>query len=241
MDVKTGSGAFMKTREDSIALAKSLIGTGAAAGLKVHALITDMSEPLGRTAGNALEVYETLDYLANTDREPRLDDCVMSLAAEMLVVGGLAADRVEARAKAEQALTSGRAAEIFARMVSALGGPSDLLENPTAYLAKAPVVEPVFPTEPGNVSAVDNRAVGIAIIELGGGRRRVEDRIDPGVGFAEIAPIGSAVGPDRPLAMVHAASREAAQRAADSLRKAYVVRAEACSAGIVIDELLTAA
>ena len=241
MDVKTGSGAFMKTREDSVALAKSLIGTGAAAGLKVHALITDMSEPLGRTAGNALEVYELFDYLANTDREARLDDCVLSLAAEMLLVGGLAADREEGRRKSEDALTSGKAAEIFARMIAALGGPSDLLEKPAQYLAKAPVVEPVFAAEKGHVTAVDNRAVGIAIIELGGGRRRVEDRINPAVGFADFAPIGAEVGPDQPIAMVHAADKDAAKRGAEALRKAYFVDAKACVGRKVVDELLTAA
>jgi thymidine phosphorylase len=241
MDIKTGSGAFMATRVRAGELARSLIGTGAAAGMTIHALITDMDEPLGRTAGNALEVAETLAYLANTDREARLDEVVMGLAAEMLVVCGLAPDTTSARAKAEEALTSGRAAELFARMVTALGGPADLLDEPARYLAEAPVQRPVFPAAAGIIQGVNAREVGNIIIDLGGGRRRVEDSIDFSVGFSDIAPVGTAVGPERPIAIVHAASAAAADQASENLRKAYMVGQTQPSPRPVLHDLITSA
>jgi thymidine phosphorylase len=241
MDIKTGSGAFMATRERADALARSLIGTGAAAGMTIHALITDMDEPLGATAGNALEVAETLSYLQNQYREPRLDEVIMGLAAEMLVVSGLAPDAREGRARAEKALTSGKAAEIFARMVVALGGPADLFEHQDRYLAKAAVVKPVFPKTAGHIQSVNARDVGNIIIDLGGGRRRVEDGIDFAVGFSDIAPVGAAVGPDRPIALVHAASDAAAEEASEKLRKAYIVGETPPAPRPVLHDLITRA
>ncbi|MDQ0463419.1 thymidine phosphorylase [Caulobacter ginsengisoli] len=241
MDIKTGSGAFMATTERAEALARSLIGTGAAAGMTIHALITDMDEPLGRTAGNGLEVAETLAYLRNEDREHRLDAVVMGLAAEMLVVSGLAVDAVVGKALAEDALVSGKAAEIFARMVKALGGPGDLMENQDRYLAKAPVVRPVFARAAGYISSVNARDVGNIIIDLGGGRGRVEDDIDPSVGFSDIAPVGSAVGPDRPLATVHAANDAAAEEASEKLRNAYMIGQTPPAPRAVLHDLITRA
>jgi thymidine phosphorylase len=241
MDIKTGSGAFMATTERAEALARSLIGTGAAAGMTIHALITDMDEPLGATAGNGLEVAETLAYLRNEDREARLDAVVMGLAAEMLVVSGLAVDAVVGKALAEDALASGKAAEIFARMVKALGGPADLLERQDAYLAVAPVQRPVFPEVAGVIQGVNAREVGNIIIDLGGGRRRVEDGIDPAVGFSDIAPVGSTVGPERPLAIVHAATEAAADQASKNLREAYRVGPTPPPTRAVLHDLITRA
>ena len=228
MDVKTGSGAFMTTLED-------------AAGLRTHALITDMNEPLGATAGNALEIAESVDYLLCRRREARLDEVVMSLVAEMLVAGGLENDRAEAKRRAEEALVSGRAAEVFGRMVAALGGPPDFLERAQSYLPRAAVVRPVLAAADGFVAAVDTRAVGVAIIGLGGGRRKVEDRLDLAVGFSDFAPIGTAVDRGRPLALVHAASEGDAERAAEALRAAVTVAADAPPPRPIIHETLSEA
>ncbi len=241
MDVKTGSGAFMRERKDAEALAKSLIGTGNAAGLKVHALITDMDQPLGSTAGNAVEVAEAVAFLRCEARESRLHEVTMQLAADMLIVGGLSEDRAEAGLKAEAALTSGAAAEVFARMVTALGGPADFMEKSATHLAKAPVVRPVFADEGGFVAAVDTRAVGMAIIGLGGGRARTEDTIDPSTGFTDFVPIGERVGKDRPLALVHAATEADADRAAAALRSAYRFAQVAPAAADPVQAYLTAA
>ncbi|MGE3302282.1 MAG: thymidine phosphorylase [Hyphomonadaceae bacterium] len=221
MDVKTGSGAFMPARPQAEALARSLIDTGAAAGLPIRALITDMDQPLGFSAGNALETAEAIAYLRNDKREARLDAVVLALAAEMLVLGGIEKDAPAARARAVAALESGRAGEVFARMTAELGGPADIVERAGERLAQAPVVIAVHPARAGFVEVVDTRAIGLAIIELGGGRRKTEDRIDFAVGFADFAPIGAAVGPDRPLAFAHARSENAAEVAAAALRAAY--------------------
>jgi len=171
MDVKAGTGAFMQTTNDARALAKSIIDAGAAIGLKTHALITDMSQILGDSAGNAVEIAEVVSYLKNERREPRLDEVVQGLCAEMLGLAGLADNREDAKARTEKAVTSGKAAEVFARMLAALGGPKDFMECTDDYLAKAPVTGPVFTDEAGYLAAIDARAIGNAIIRSRRGAR----------------------------------------------------------------------
>ena len=240
MDVKIGSGAFMSSVEQGEALAKSIIGTAKSSGIRSHALITDMNENLGLTAGNALEVAESIDYLTNQHREPRLDEVVLALVAEMLVVGGIETDRKKARNKADESVISGKAAEIFARMVSALGGPADFVDKYDEYLPSAPLVQPVLAEQSGVLAAVDGRKFGNAIIELGGGRRTTGDELDLAVGFSEVVPIGSAVEKGQALAVVHAASADAAELAAAMLREACTISREAAADRPVIVETLTA-
>jgi len=229
MDVKFGSGAFMSAVDDAVDLAQSIVDVAEGAGLRTTAFLTDMNEVLGRTAGNAVEVRETIDWLTNastvtgTAADGRLDEVVYALAAEMLVLGGLAADEQDARRRLVAARTSGRAAERFAQMVRALGGPADLLEHPDQYLAAAPVRRAVFPTIAGTVRAVDVRAVGLAIVSLGGGRSRVEDGIDHAVGLTDVVGNGVQVDPSVPLAVVHARTEADADAAARSVRAAFEV------------------
>jgi thymidine phosphorylase len=223
MDVKFGSGAFMAAREDADELALALVEVARGAGLPTVALLTDMNEVLGSAAGNAVEVREAIDYLKG-DRDVRLHEVTISLAASLIEQAGLAAD---GRATAEQALASGAAAERFAAMTAALGGPSDLLEAPEKHLAAAPVTRAAAPERPGTVTGMDCRAVGLVVTGLGGNRRREDDAIDPAVGLTEIAPVGAEVGPDRPLAVVHARSEDAADEAVAALRAAVTVGDEA--------------
>jgi thymidine phosphorylase len=223
MDVKTGSGAFAPDAAAARELADSIVTVAEGAGLPCVALITDMNQVLGRTAGNALEVGEAIAYLTGGTRDERLHEVVMALGAEMLVLGGLAPDPAAARNRLEAALGSGAAAERFARMVASLGGPPDLVENPGSYLPTAAVVRPALPERPGVVATVDARRVGLTVVELGGGRRRATDKIDHGVGLSEVAGPGEAVGPDRPLALVHARSPEAAKAAERGLRTAVAL------------------
>ena len=237
MDVKVGTGAFMESHERAVELANSIIGTASKAGLKTHALITDMNEVLGTTAGNALEIAESMRYLRNEERDPRLDDVTLALCAEMVLVGGLENDRDAARQRCEVAVTSGRAAEIFGRMTAALGGPSDFVERYDTHLAKAPVIRVVHVE--GVVTEVDTRAVGNAIIELGGGRRTVGESLDLAVGFSDIAPIGTAVDSERPLAVVHAASESDADRAAKNIINACKLGESAPAERPTICEILT--
>lgn len=220
LDVKTGSGAFMATMEDSVALAESLVAVANGAGMRTSALITDMNEPLATAAGNAVEVMNAVDFLkGNADR--RLREVTVALGGELLALGGLAGDDAEGRHRIAEAFDSGRAAEIFGRMVTALGGPADFMERPRHHLPAAPLVRAVLPEREGNVAAIDTRAIGIAVVELGGGRMRASDPIDHSVGFSQLAGLDSEVGPEAPLALVHARDEAAAARAEAALRKAY--------------------
>jgi thymidine phosphorylase len=223
MDVKAGSGAFMPDRAGADALAKRIVGVAAGAGLPTRALLTDMDQPLASAAGNAVEIAYTIDYLTGRRREPRFHAVTVALGAEMLHLGGLAGTVAEGGVRIEGAIASGRAAEIFARMVAALGGPVDLVERPHNHLAAAPVTRAIHPDRPGIVGAIDTRAVGLAVVALGGGRTRAEDRIDHAVGLTDLAELGSEVGPDRPLAMLHARDDAAAATAEADLRQAYSI------------------
>jgi thymidine phosphorylase len=225
MDVKHGSGAFMATRAAASELADALVEVAGGAGLPTVALLTDMDEVLGTTAGNALEVREAIDYLEGAAREPRLHEVTLALAGALLAQGGLARDAEAGREAAMSALDSGAAAERWAAMIRALGGPA---EDVRASLAVAPVVRPVFAAGAGVVSAVDCRAVGLAITGLGGNRRREDDAIDPAVGLSEIAPVGAPVDPsDAYLAVVHARTESSWEAAAQALRAAVTVGDEA--------------
>jgi thymidine phosphorylase len=224
MDVKTGSGAMMTELDRARELARTIVEVAVGNGLPTVALITDMNQVLGRTAGNAVEVRESIDHLTGAGRDERLLEVTLALCAEVLVLGGLYDDLGDARRAAERALSSGAAAERFAAMVAELGGPADLVEAPSGHLPDAPVVAPIEPAEPGVVSSIDVRAVGIAIVNLGGGRAREDDVVDHSVGLTEVAALGERVEPGgRPLALLHARDEESARRAADGVRAAFAL------------------
>ena len=240
MDVKTGSGAFKPSMEEARDLAESIVSVATGAGLPTTALITDMNQTLGRSAGNALEVMECVELLTSGQGEARLREVTLALAAEMLLLGELAEDGDSALAQAEEALTSGRAAERFGAMVAALGGPTDFLEKAGEVLPRAPVRRTVQAKAAGVVTACDTRAVGLAVIELGGGRRRVEDAVDPAVGFDEIVPLGQIVSAADPLAVVHAADEASAEAAAELLQKAFEIGETEVEPSPVIHQRITA-
>lgn len=225
LDVKYGSGAFMAEPARARELAESLVEVGRGAGLRVTALLTDMNEVLGDSAGNALEVLEAVEYLTGTRRDARLEGVTRALAVEMLMLAGLVASPAEGVARVEQLLSSGAAAEKFGQMVASLGGPSDFVERAADHLPMAPIVRPVLPKEAGILSALDARQVGFAVLALGGGRNTPADPIDYAVGFSRCAHLGDAVGPDRPLALVHARDEAAAERASAMLQAAASVGA----------------
>ncbi|HSV94260.1 MAG TPA: thymidine phosphorylase, partial [Desulfobacterales bacterium] len=239
MDVKFGSGAFMETAASALAMAESIVAVASEAGCRTTALLTDMSEVLGTTAGNAVEVREAVAYLTGEDeREPRLHEVTMALSAELLVTGGLFPTVGDARDACERALASGAAAERFARMVAALGGPADLLERPDAYLPLPEVTLPVVPARSGYVAAQDVRAIGLAIVGLGGGRTRADQAIDHAVGFSRFAALGAEVGPERPLCLVHARSEAQARAAAAEVLAAVSIADEPPKPAPVILERL---
>jgi thymidine phosphorylase len=223
LDVKTGSGAFMADIESARELAGSLVAVANGAGLKTSALLTDMNEPLASAAGNALEVMNAVAYLTGAQRDPRLHAVVIALAAEMLHLGGIADGFAKGEVMAREALESGRAAERFQTMVTALGGPSDFLDDPVRHLPKAKVVVPAPAKTEGIVAAIDTRALGLAVVRLGGGRTRAEDPIDHSVGMTDLAGIGAEVGPYKPLAFVHARDEASAAAAVEAVQAAYSV------------------
>jgi thymidine phosphorylase len=235
MDVKAGSGAFMAQREQARELAVAIAEVAEGNGLRCAALLTDMDQVLGRTAGNAVEVAEALGALSDpSTAEPRLLEVTLALSGELLSLGGLTASAQEGRRRVEQALRSGAAAERFARMAAALGGPADLLEDPWAHLPRAPVAVAARPAEEGVVASIDVRAVGVAVLELGGGRRREDEGVDHAVGLTEVAAVGEPVAPgERPLAVVHARDQAAAERAAERLRAAFELADEAAAPRLV--------
>jgi len=226
-DVTYGTGAFMTTEDGARALAESIVAIANGAGCRTTALLTDMNEVLGTTAGNAVEVREAIAYLVGEGgpaaREPRQHEVTMALSAELLVTGGLFATVAAARAACERVLASGEAAERFARMVAALGGPADLLERPDTYLPLPEVTLAVHPARAGFVAAEDARAIGLAIVGMGGGRVRADQAIDHAVGFTRVAPIGAEVGPERPLCLVHARTAGQAEAAAAEFRAAVTI------------------
>jgi len=221
MDVKCGNGAFADSRAMADELARSIVNVASGAGLQTSALITDMNQVLGTTVGNALEVAEAIAYLTGDGvREPRQHAITLALGAEMLVLGGLAANTAEATTHLQAALDSGAAAERFARMVAALGGPADLMERSSAHLSAAPVVVPVPAPRAGVLGTMLTRDIGLAVVELGGGRHKAADAIDARVGLSRVQPLGSRLLVGEPLALVHAADAASAARAVAQLQAA---------------------
>jgi len=239
MDVKVGNGAFCSTQEQALALAHSLVDVARGAGLPTVALLTDMDQPLGSTAGNALEVREALDLLTGAVREPRLEAVTLALAARLLHLGGLAATLAEAEARARRALASGAAAERFARMVAGLGGPRDVLAD--ACLPLAPVQRVVPAPRAGWLAAVDTRALGLAVVALGGGRWRPGQAVDARVGLSALRPLGSRVAAGEPLARVHAASAADAETAVQAVAAAWRIADAAPAAAPLVHAVVGAA
>jgi thymidine phosphorylase len=223
LDVKVGSGAFMKETNEAEELARALVRTAQGAGCMTSALITDMSQPLVGAAGNSLEVIEVMETLTGTGVTPALWDITCALGGEALALGGLADDAADGAGRIAQALESGDAALKFGEMVAELGGPSDFIERWPDRLPAAPVLQEVTAVEGGVVQAIDGEALGLAVVGLGGGRRREGDRINPSVGLSEIAALGDTVGDGQPLALIHAASEADADRAEARVRAAFTL------------------
>ena len=223
MDVKAGSGAFMPTYEGSQELAKSIVAVANGAGCRTTALITNMDQVLASSAGNAVEVREAVQYLTGEYRNPRLHEVTMALCAEMLLLGKLAKSKEEAEEKLQTVLDNGKAADVFADMVTALGGPSDFMENYDDYLDKADIVRPVYADKEGVVLSMDTRAIGLAVVSMGGGRRKPTDSIDYAVGFSDFVSLGDRVDENRPLALVHVRNEAQFEEAQHALREAVVV------------------
>jgi len=217
MDVKVGNGAFADSLDRASTLAESLVSVAGGAGLPTRAWLTDMNQVLGSTAGNALEVLEAVDFLKGINVDARLKQVTLRLSAELLLMGGLAADEAQALQRVELATQSGRALEQFSRMVTALGGPADFVKRSGHYLPPAPVQVTVVAPRSGFVTGMATRDIGLAVVQLGGGRRKASDMVDPRVGFTQFAQLGQQVQAGDTLAVVHAADAACAERARQAL------------------------
>ncbi len=236
MDIKLGSGAFMREPGQARKLAKEICRVATESGVSCNALITDMNAPLAWSAGNALEVREAIDYLTGKPRHERLHEVVEALASEMLVLGGMAGSITEGNDMVHNSLDSGEAAECFARMVTSQGGPADLLERHGKYLPSATISRPVFADSPGVVTCMDTQSIGHVVVHLGGGRHRVGDIIDPAVGLADLCTVGQQLDVHTPLATIHASCEAHWQQAAASLKTAIQLGKPTAGAQPVIYE-----
>ena len=225
MDVKFGSGAFKEDYNDATELARSVVTVANGAGLPTTALLTDMNEVLGKTAGNAIEVRETIDFLMGKNVDPRLLEVVTALAVEMLVIAGIT-DKVTAPLAVKGALSSGTAAEKFAQMIAALGGPRDLMTNMDKHLPLADVRRDVIAPKRGFIGEMNVREMGVAVMDLGGGRHKAADAIDYGVGLANIAGLGAKLGPRNPIATIFARNEADADRAERRILSAIAIAEE---------------
>lgn len=223
LDIKTGNGAFMCERNRARDLASNLIKVAGLAGLPARAVITDMNQPLANNAGNALEMMETLEFLRGGYRQPRLEDVIFSLGSEMLILGGLASKKKKAQLMLNSVLETGMAAESFARMVSMQGGPADLVDRPEKYLTMAPFVRALPANQDGCVEYMDTRAIGLSVVTLGGGHKRIDDSIDHRVGLSDFCLVGDNVNEGDPLLVIHAANETDWQAAAETLLEAIVL------------------
>ena len=226
MDVKTGSGAFMPTHDQSMALARSIVAVADENGVKTSALLTDMNQVLGLNVGNGLEVLETIKYLKNEKVDPRLDQVIVSLGGELLFLGGLVASAEDGRDRIRNAREDGSGAECFAKMVAALGGPTDLVEQFDHHLEKAAVLFPVLPKQSGYLVKMDARQIGLALVHLGGGRTHADQQIDYAVGFENFGNLNDYVSQQQPIGLVHARTKAEAEQAILNILKACVIAEE---------------
>jgi pyrimidine-nucleoside phosphorylase len=225
LDVKCGGGAFMKDLKSARALAKALVSVGKGAGKRVSALITDMSAPIGRTIGNALETREAIEILRNAGPSDTRA-LTLELGAEMLVLGKRCKNRKDARPLLERALADGSAFEVFRRLVKAQGGDVRTIDDPSR-LPQSKIKLAVTATKSGYITAIDALALGKLAIELGAGRTRADQKIDPAAGFELHATIGDRVTGHDPLVTIHAATRALAKSVEARVTAAFNIQARA--------------
>jgi len=222
LDVKVGSGAFMKSEAEAVALARALVDVANGAGCPTAALITDMDEPLAPALGNAVEVGVCMEVLSgNRLAAPRLHDLTVALGARLLALHGEAESAAEKKLK--DAISSGRAMTHFSEMIALMGGPPDMADDWRTHLPKARVIGDFAAPEAGYISAIDGEALGLVVVGLGGGRRVESDRINPAVGLTDVVSLGAKIAQNQPLCTIHAASDEAAEEAAQAILQAITI------------------
>ena len=224
MDVKVGNGAMMSDIASATQLAKSIVNVANGAGVPTQAIITDMNQVLGSSAGNAVEMYETVKYLTGKLREPRLHAVVVALATSMLISAKIVTSEEEAKVKIDYALASGEAAEVFSKMIAALGGPNNLLEAPWDSMNKANIITDVIATDSGYISTMQTRDIGMSVVGMKGGRIANGQAIDHSVGFDRILPVGTVINKGDVVARIHAANENQANKASQEYLAALSIK-----------------
>ncbi|WP_171207944.1 MULTISPECIES: thymidine phosphorylase [unclassified Ruegeria] len=239
LDVKVGSGAFMKTLDDARKLAKALTETANAAGCKTSAIISDMNQPLIPALGNALEVAEVMKVLTSGQPSP-LAEISAELGGVLLADAGMCDSARAGRDKLTEVIRDGRAAERFGRMMAAVGGPVHFVDNWARFLPEANVIQEVKAPRAGYITAKDGEALGLAVVALGGGRQVESDEIDPAVGLSGLLRLGDRVTKGAPLAVIHAAREDAAQAASQAVLNAITLSDAPVEVPPLVHERLTA-
>lgn len=222
LDVKVGNGSFNATLDVAQNLAVSLVGVAKEAGLQCEAILTDMNQILGRSAGHALEVVECVEYLTMDKKHPRLESIINELVTSILMMAKKIS-RTQATEEIHKVLNNGLAAEKFEKMVSALGGSNSFLSNYKTEMSKAPYIEDISLGEKGHIKEIKTRELGLILIELGGGRKQVNDNINYLVGFDNVIGIGDSVDASTPVIQVHAKSKDDFDRAKDQIIKCFIL------------------
>lgn len=228
MDIKCGNGAFMTDITKAQELAQTLTHVAEAAGLNLTPVISDMNQILGHSAGNAVEVLEAVEYLTGARREPRTHELTLHLATQMLMLGGVAQTFEDGHAQAEQVLDSGKAAEIFARMVAAQGGPSDILDNARKHIGTAPIIHDILADQDGMITHMETRDIGVMLVHLKAGRTQVGQKIDPHIGLTDIAPLGTkCIAGETILARVHLCDDDTTTFATETYQRSITIDMDA--------------
>ena len=234
LDVKCGSGAFMKSTDEASSLARALVDTANAAGCPTSALLTDMSQPLASSLGNALEVVDVMRVLTG-NASGRLHDLTVALGGVLLEQAG----HSDGTSKIRSAISSGAAAEKFGAMVYAMGGPVHFVESWARFLPEAPVIREVSAKTTGTVTAIDGEALGLSVVALGGGRQVETDVVDPAVGLSDVVSIGDRIQKGQPIARIHAAREAQADAAASAITSAISLSDDAEDPPVLILEHIT--
>lgn len=237
LDVKTGSGAFMKAEEDAFALAREMVQIGKNAGRNTIAVVSDMDQPLGRAVGNALEVKEAIDTLKGEGPDDFVELC-LTLGSQMLLAGGRAGSGEEAREKLQQVIADGSALKKLAQFVEAQGGDANAVYN-TELLPRASIMEPIPATEEGYIYQIACDEIGICSLILGGGRETKESEIDLSVGIVLEKKVGDYVKKGEALAYIHANDADKLAAARERFYAAYTIAKERPEQGAFIKGILS--
>jgi len=226
LDVKVGNGSFNSNEDVAGKLANSLVSVAKGAGLKCSAVLTDMNQVLGWNAGHTLEVLESIEYLKNNKKNTRLEKIANELTSVLLVmIKNISKE--EALKQIQDVINNGKAAEKFEHMVAALGGPKDILTSFNNHMLTAPYKEDIFCSTKGIVKSIKTRRLGMLLIELGGGRKQINDKIDFSVGLEKVVDVGSSVDSSKPLLTIHAKTKESIDNIRKQIVECFDISAEA--------------